>query len=201
MEAIIKAWKELQSSKSSLLQLGSEAEVSALLEARLNQYCQSLPLWRDVVHSVQRGRESINHNGAKLEKRPDVSLVLLYGNRNFPMVVECKIIDQPNKKGTRLYCLEGISRFVCGDYAWASSQAMMLGYVRDGSTVSGKLSPYLTSKASIKPDPFQTLVPPQPRPDINPTVHHSQHKRSFEYLPSVNGTAPGPIDLYHLWLL
>lgn len=199
-ETIIQAWQELQSIGAAALQQSDEAEVNALLEPRLNHYCHSQPLWKDVVHSVQRGRESMSYNGAKLEKRPDMSLVFLHGNRNFPMVVECKIIDQPNQKGVGLYCSNGISRFVNGDYAWACKQAVMLGYVRDGSTVATKLAPYLTKKAKLPPDPFQTISHPLPRPELNLAVQHSEHGRSFAYLSGADGTAPGPIDLFHLWL-
>ena len=199
-ETIIQAWQELQSIGAVALHQGDEAEVNALLEPRLNHYCQSLPFWKDVVHSVQRGRESMSYNGAKLEKRPDVSLIFFHGNRNFPLVVECKIIDQPNQKGVGLYCSNGISRFINGDYAWANKQGVMLGYVRDGSTVATKLAPYLSKKANLSPDPFQTISHPLPRPEISPMIQHSEHNRSFAYLPEVDGAVPGSISLFHLWL-
>lgn len=200
-ETILQAWGELQINGATVLGHGDEAEVNALLEPRLNHHCQSLPLWKDVVHSVQRGRETMSYNGARLEPRPDVSLVFLHGNRNFPMVVECKIIDSPNKKSINLYCSKGIARFVSGDYAWASRQAIMLGYVRDGSTISNKLAPYLAQKAKLQPDPFQTTSGPRPLPAPHSAVHHSEHARSFKYLSKVDGTGPGPIDLYHVWLI
>jgi hypothetical protein len=200
LETITCAWQELHASGAAALFKGDEAEVNALLDPRLNYYCQSHPLWKDLVHSVHRGRESMSYDGGKLEKRPDLSFVFLHGNRNFPMVVECKIVDHPNEKSVSLYCEKGIARFVCGDYAWASREAVMLAYVRDGTTVPSKLTPHLASEAKLVPDPFQTTSYPVPRTDLHSTVHHSEHQRSFSYPSVVNGTVPGPISLFHLWL-
>ena len=75
LETITCAWQELSASSAPTLQCGDEAEVSALLDPRLNHFCQSQPLWKDLVHSVHRGRESVNHDGSKLELRPDLSFI------------------------------------------------------------------------------------------------------------------------------
>jgi hypothetical protein len=200
LETITSAWQALLTLGAKALPTGDEAEVNALLQPRLNNYCQSHPLWKDLVGSVHRGGESMNYDGSKLEKRPDLSLVFLHGNRNFPMVVECKIIDLPKGKNVSLYCEKGIARFVCGDYAWGSREAVMLAYVRDGTSVPTILTPHLASNATLMPDPFQTTSHPLPRTDLHPTVHHSEHQRSFSYPSVVNGAAPGPISLFHLWL-
>lgn len=200
LETISFAWKELRANGAPALNGGDEAEVNALLDPRLNRYCQSQPLWKDLVHSVHRGRESMNYDGSKFEKRPDLSLIFLHGNRNFPMAVECKIIDHPNRKTVDLYCTKGIARFISGEYAWANREAIMLAYVRDGSTASSKLTPHLAKSAKKKPDPLQTTSHPQLRSDIHQTVHHTEHQRDFCYLPVLNGIDPGPISLFHLWL-
>ena len=200
LETISNAWQELCVGGAAALSQGDEAEVNALLEPRLNQYCESQVLWKDLVHSVHRGRESMSYDGSKLEKRPDVSLVFMHENRNFPMVIECKIIDHPKNKRVGLYCANGIARFVNGDYAWTSCEAIMLAYVRDGSTIPSALAPQLASSAALTPDPMQTSSHPQPRPDVHPTVYHSEHQRIFSYLPVVDGAAPGSISLFHLWL-
>lgn len=199
-ETISCAWQELRANGVTALKDGDEAEVNALLDPRLNHYCQSQPLWKDLVHSVHRGRESMSYDGSKLEPRPDLSLIFLHGNRNFPMVVECKIIDHPNGKRVGLYCTNGIARFVGGDYAWASREAIMLAYVRDGSTVTSKLVPHLNGSRKIVPDPLQTTSDPLLRTDLHPTVYHSAHQRNFTYLSVVDGTKPGVIGLFHLWL-
>ncbi|HET6525054.1 hypothetical protein [Sphingopyxis sp.] len=143
LETISLAWHELLANGTPALLSGDEAEVNALLEPRLNHFCQTQRLWKDLVHSVHRGRESMSYNGAKIEGRPDLSLVFTVGNRNFPFCIECKIIDHPNAKRVGLYCKEGIARFVAGEYAWAHRSAIMLAYVRDGSCVTSRLAPYL----------------------------------------------------------
>lgn len=200
LETISTAWQELKATGAAALLTGDEAEVNALLDPRLNHYCVTKPLWKDLVHSVQRGRESMSYNGSKLEKRPDLSFIYLHGNRNLPMVVECKIIDQPNNKSISDYCKNGIARFVCGDYAWANSEAIMIAYVRDGTTVPSKLVPHLSKHAKFMPDPFETLSHPFARTDLHPTIYQSEHQRCFCYLSVVSGDLPGPISLYHLWL-
>jgi hypothetical protein len=199
-ETISCAWQELCANGAASQTDGDEAEVNALLDPRLNHYCQSQPLWKDLVHSVHRGRESMSYDGSKLEKRPDLSFIFLRGNRNFPMTVECKIIDHPNSKTIGLYCVNGIARFVCGDYAWANREAIMLAYVRDGSTVPAKLLPHLDHSGKTALDPLQTISVPLPRTDLHPAVYHSEHNRNFTYLSTVDGTKPGAIGLFHLWL-
>lgn len=199
-DTIIQAWNELKVCRHADIKAGDEAEINSLLEARLNHHCQYLPLWKDLVHSVQRGRESMSYDGGKLEKRPDVSLVFLHGNRNFPLVVECKIIDKTDNKTVDLYCKKGINRFVVGEYAWACRQAVMIGYVRDGSTVPEHLVPHLVDKATLVPDPLQTIKFPQLSSKGLPDVHDSEHARSFKYIFSGSGEEPGAIVLYHLWL-
>lgn len=200
LENISRAWQELQATGAPALQNGDEAEINALLDPRLNHFCQSQPLWKDLVHSVHRGRESMSYDGSKIELRPDLSFILLHGNRHFPMALECKIIDHPNSKTVGLYCTNGIARFVVGDYAWANREAIMLAYVRDGSSLSAKLVPHLAKNAKTKPDRLQTISHPQSRIDIHPTVWQTEHERSFSYMTTVDGNNPGPISLFHLWL-
>jgi hypothetical protein len=187
LETISCAWQELSANFAPALQYGDEAEVNALLNLRLNNFCKSQPLWQDLVHSVHRGRESMSYDGRKLELRPDLSFVFLHGNRNFPMTVECKIIDHPNGKTVGLYCTNGIARFVCGDYAWANREAIILAYVRDASSLSSRLIPHLANNAKTKFDPLQTASHPQSRIDLHPTVQQTEHDRSFSYLACVDG--------------
>jgi hypothetical protein len=195
--AISKAWSEVANQASSLLKTGDEAEVNVCIKARLNDFCYSAPLWKDIVAGVALGAESVSFDGRRLEPRPDISLLLRFRNRNFPLVVECKIIDHPNRKTAKLYGEKGIARFVAGDYAWATREAIMLGYVRDGSTIENRLSPYLGGFAELKSDPYRTEQLPHDFDAVHPTAQISVHERSFTYF---NGNAPGPIALWHLWL-
>lgn len=200
LETISVAWEELLVSGAPALLTGDEAEVNALLEPRLNHFCQARPLWKDLVHSVHRGRESMSYNGARIEDRPDLSLSFTNGNRNFPLSIECKIIDYPNAKRVDLYCKNGIARFVRGEYGWTHREAIMLAYARDGSTVTTRLVPHLARCATLSPDDLQTASHPVPRPDVHPTAYHSSHQRNFSYPSEAGGAPPGPISLFHLWL-
>lgn len=200
METIGVAWSELSAEGVTQLSGGDEAEVNAELKIRLNNYCETVSLWRDLVGSVALGMESVNFNGEKLEPRPDLSIMLYLRNKNFPLVIECKIIDHPNDKTVRHYCNNGIARFVSGDYAWGAREAVMLAYVRDGSTITGTLSSHLIKASAKTPDPFLTSVHPTQYPTAHPVAYRSLHERSFCYQSVVQGNVPGPIDLWHLWL-
>ena len=59
------------------------------------------------------------------------------------LFVECKLVGKAHPVGS-FYCNKGISRFVDGDYGWAMQEGMMLGYVRHGYTLLGKLRPILS---------------------------------------------------------
>jgi len=62
---------------------GIEAEVNALMEARLNTLIEEDLLWRQLVLCVARGKESLNFDGSHLEKRPDLSIYLSTRTRGF----------------------------------------------------------------------------------------------------------------------
>lgn len=200
LEGLVEAWNSLLLKGYKALKSGNEAEVTALLVPKLNNFCQSRLLWKDVVQSASRGSEMVNFNGSKLEKRPDMPLTLRMRNGNFPLIAECKIINHPNSQTTKRYCDEGVARFIQGDYAWAEQEGIMLAYVRDGESVDSKLIPHLHAHSAKSLDPYLTLSGPILVKEIHPTAHMSEHQRSFQYLDVVNGTEPGPISLWHLWL-
>jgi hypothetical protein len=200
LEGLVEAWDALLMKGYQALKSGTEAEVTALLVPKLNNFCQSRLLWKDVVQSAARGSEMVNFNGSKLEKRPDLPLTLRMRSGNFPLIAECKIIDRANGQTTKRYCDEGVARFVVGDYAWAEREGIMLAYVRDGKSIGSKLALHLQPQSGKTADPFLTLSGPELVPEIHPTAHNSTHNRSFQYLDVVDGTEPGPISLWHLWL-
>ena len=92
------------------------------------------------ISSVRQGSQGFA-DGSHIEKRPDLTLYLTSRNPNFPLVVECKIIDRRTRKGVDLYCEEGLRRFIDGEYAWTNSEAVMLAYVRDQSSRSLRFRP------------------------------------------------------------
>lgn len=198
VDAIRRALEQLVKKHGRTLAGKEENELNALLQARMNAICAKEKPLSQMVSCVVRGGESVSFNGTRLELRPDIGIHLTGRNRNFPLLVECKIIDTPNKKGVDLYCTNGLRRFVEGDYAWASSQGLMLAYVRDGSSVVGALTPHLTRNAASRPDPFQTQTMPQEIRVASWPFWISCHGRGFTYIGGAK-SRPTPIDISHLW--
>ncbi len=198
-EVLAQAWQDLLTRHGATLRAGGETEVNDLMKTRLNSLLDTNPIWRGLASSVTRGSESLSYDGSHLEKRPDLSIHLTRRNPNFPLTVECKLIDKPKGKTVGLYCRQGLARFVAGKYAWTAREAFMLAYARDGASIGSTLAPHLAAAmASGAADPFQTLD--LPRSDAPPPVERarSRHERPFRHL---NGNAsPGPIVLWHLWL-
>jgi hypothetical protein len=116
------------------------------------------------------------------------------------VVVECKLIDHGSGKGVDLYCNNGIARFVSGQYAWANSEAILIAYIRDGSSVEEHLSPFLAAGVERRPDPWQTHRLPAAAMGLRSTISSSHHLRSFRYPAGVGAGTPGNIALWHLWL-
>lgn len=198
-ETLAQAWQDLLPRQERTMRAGDEAEINALMASRLNHLLDADPLWRALVSSVTRGSESLSHDGSHLEKRPDLSIHLTCRNPNFPLTVECKLIDHPNGKTVDLYCRKGLARFINGEYAWTTREAFMLAYVRDGATIDNALTPHLANAmAAGASDPFRTLEPPHgdtPPPLERARSHHARH---FDL--AASRAAPVPICLWHLWL-
>ena len=142
-ETVSRVWQELKDAQGDAVAQGSEAEINAMMESRLNSLWRTDPLYSQLVTSVARGKESLSFNGSHLEKRPDLSIYLTGKHPSFPVVVECKLIDRASGKAIDLYCDKGISRFFSGQYAWANREAVLIAYIRDGSSVEEHLSPCL----------------------------------------------------------
>lgn len=191
-ETLVRAWNDLAAAHAEVLRSGDEPEVSSLLEIRLNALLEDDACWETLVRTVTRGRESLSYDGSHIEKCPDLSIHLTCRRPDFPLVVECKLIDRPRRKTVELYCREGLMRFVRGEYAWMCTEAFMLAYVRDGSTVAATLPPYLATvtDCAILDAPY-TL-------SGHADLSRSGHGRSFTYVGSAG--EPGPIVLWHLWL-
>ena len=199
-EVFARAWDDLLQTQRQTLLSSGEAEVNALLESRLNALLDEDAIWSLLVHGVIRGRESMTYDGSYLEKRPDLSLLLTCRNPSFPLIVECKLLEEQSGKRIEMYCNDGLARFVRGEYAWASREAFMLAYVRDGSTISSSLNPLLAQSQALKPDVFQTEVLPEliGRPKMH--LAQSNHRRNFRYVGQLSQNSPGVIAIWHLWL-
>jgi hypothetical protein len=200
-EGLHQAFADIRRDAPEAATSGSEAEVTALLEARLNSMIEDEPMWSQLVLCVVRGKESLSFDGSHLEKRPDLSIYLSDRNRGFPLIAEAKLIDERAAKNENLYCDKGIRRFVEGEYGWGSREAFMIAYVRDGSSIASKLTPFLSSAENQM---LQSLLI-ESLPAViglnGVDLAHTRHGRSFVYayqsMPSLN---PGPISIWHLWL-
>jgi hypothetical protein len=201
-EGLYRAFHEIRLNHPVEVESGSESEITALLEARLNAMCGQDPLWGQLVMCAVRGKESVSFDGSHIEKRPDLSIYLSSRVRNFPLVVEAKILDGATAKTVALYCDKGLRRFLVGEYAWATQEAFMLAYVRDGSSIAGQLTPLLC-KDMIQPLPryaVQTLPTTSAGANAG-DLASSRHARAFTYIhqsPPVHN--PGLVTVWHLWL-
>jgi hypothetical protein len=198
-KALTRAWNELLVDRRSTLLSAGETEVNSLIESRLNALLEEDDLWALVARGVARGRETLSYDGSHLEKRPDLSIHLTDRSPSFPLIVECKLIDARSRKTIDLYCDDGLLRFVRGDYGWATREAFMLAYVRDGSTISSCLEPFLVNNRTRQRDPYLTEALPESI--WEPDRHHlarSRHKREFRYVGQSHG--PGAITIWHLWI-
>jgi hypothetical protein len=200
VEALSAAWADLLDRHQPILFHQDEAEINALMETKLLALLDDDPLLAQMVRAIARGRETLSFDGTHLEKRPDLSLFFTCRNPAFPLVIECKIIDKADGKSARLYCDRGISRFLVGEYAWATREAIMVGYVRDESTIASSLAPLFVPSACGRA-PCATkggisAVSPPP-----PNVATSSHARTFCYpYRRPPHDSPGAITLWHLWL-
>tara|TARA_B100000965_G_scaffold403649_1_gene432341 strand:- start:979 stop:1692 length:714 start_codon:yes stop_codon:yes gene_type:complete len=201
-EGLHRAFSEIRASSPATVMLGSEAEITALLEARLNSIIDEDPLLRQLVLCAVRGKESVSYDGSHLEKRPDLSIYLSSKRRGFPLVVEAKIIDAATSKTEALYCDNGLRRFVNGEYAWGNREAYMIAYVRDGSSIDSKLTPFLSHAKGQTPPGYLVEDLPSAIGAGEMDLAQSRHGRSFSYCGSPPpGKEPGSITIWHLWML
>ena len=199
-EGLQEAFDDLRVGESATIATGDEPEVTALLQARLNRMIEENVLWGQLVLCVVRGGESISFDGSHLEKRPDLSIYLSDRTRHFPLVVEAKILDGGNSRTVASYCNYGLLRFVKGEYAWANREALMLGYVRDGSSIDTTLRPRLAEAKDLNPPGY--LVEELPARIVSGSLDlsYTRHGREFVYACQAPPNSPGPISVWHLWL-
>lgn len=200
-EGLSRAFNDIRAHSPLAVASGSEAEVTALLEGRLNTLIEQDPFWGQLMMCVTRGKESISFDGSHIERRPDLSIHLSSRTRNFPLVAEAKILDSAAAKTETLYCDNGLCRFLAGEYAWASQEAFMVAYVRDGSSINGRLTPFLSKDMAQVPPRYSVEALPASAGSGASDLAWSRHGRNFVY----NHQAPpahhpGPITVWHLWL-
>lgn len=200
-ERLLRAFRDIRQHAPATVASGSEAEVTALMESRLNSLIEEDPLWGQLVLCVARGKESLSFDGSHLEKRPDLSIYLSNRTRGFPLIVEAKILDSAAARTEVLYCDHGLRRFVDGEYAWANREAFMIAYVRDGSSIENTLKPYLATSMTSVPAKYLVEELPSAASGGFSDLARSRHGRSFVYSNQVlSARRPGAITVWHLWL-
>lgn len=188
----------------------SEPELTMLLERILNRMlhvpdaeCPGFSArW---LQYVSRDASQVSHDGTCLEKRPDLTFRLSHMPATAPhgldraWFAECKLID--DAQSIHRYCNDGIRRFVRGEYAWAMSSGVMLGYLRQLDRPDQRLLAYLDHPRAGVGTELDVTRLPQRSLELSDTGHGevwmSTHGRRWRY---ATGGAPGPIDLQHVWL-
>lgn len=157
---------------------------------------------RQVFSVISREPKLRNYNYTILDKMPDLLIGLVNRpsglvNTQDGLFIECKPVDRAHSAGQH-YCDKGLIRFVRGDYAWAMTSALMVGYARDNYTIVPKLAEALKVRGTAIP----TLTELQPcacskSGADSEVVHLSKHGRTFNY---VGSERAAPIMIRHLWL-
>jgi len=157
---------------------------------------------RQVLCSVTREPKIRNYDYKHLDKMPDLFIRLVgrpisLRNSQDGLFIECKPVD--TKHAVRAhYCKKGLIRFIRGDYAWAMTNGMMVGYVGRGYTISK-----LVNALKTPPKGISSITPPRrcrlSKAGANSEAAYcTEHTRRFKYR-ETGQTAP-PITIRHLWL-
>jgi hypothetical protein len=158
---------------------------------------------RQVFATVRREPKVRSFNREHLDKMPDLLIEFVdrppgVMNSQYGLFIECKPVDSGHSAGVH-YCGKGIIRFVKGEYAWAMTGALMVGYARAGYTILPKLSDALRARPSEIPTLNHPYSCRHSKGDLmGERVHISEHARTFSYV-ETGRTAPA-IMIRHLWL-
>ncbi len=207
---LFKAFEQLRNERFNLAEAKEDQVTAALLavvENNLRQQGSVAGFNRQTYEPVVRQAQVTNYNGMKLGKTPDLCFRLrrdqseqYLGISEYDgLFIECKPVDDTHPVGSK-YCDDGLLRFVCGDYAWAMQEGMMLAYTRDGRTIDKHLKPAIAERTS-KLAVVQEITPVITRVAITSNtaevVHVTKHRREFEWI-NKHGRACD-ITIYHLW--
>ena len=200
--AIAEAWRILHADRSgpfdpeAAIEPDFTAHLHEILEDRLLDSGDVEGFTRDVFTRVMRP-ELRNYDWEKPSKKPDM-VVALADRPNVKstqdgIFIECKMVDsRPSRLND--YCDHGINRFIIGDYAWAMTEALMVGF----KNVHDKPSTALESAFKRPGRPVHAVGKLRDcnRSMNNPPTAVSVHKRTFKMFKK---RVP-KIKLRHLWL-
>lgn len=156
--------------------------------------------------SVCRDAKMSSFDGRKDGLMPDLVFRTVGGapvgvDERYGIFVESKVLGIGQKR-IPLYVKNGLYRFICGDYAWAMNQGIMLGYLMKDHQIPKYFEDY-TMRANSSPKaqqckPIHACSVPaflQGDTDLG-HVYKSEHLRTF----NVDGMPAGNIEVLHLWL-
>jgi hypothetical protein len=208
-DALTEAWRRVV--RNGVSDTDDEVHLTARLIDELDQLMSTEPdtvagFDSDTFETPVRGGELQDYRGDRLEKRPDIvfrpagrqrAIGAGIRRRQFwGLFVECKIVDQGHTMST--YCRDGLQRFVNGNYAWAVSSAMMLGYARDGYALPLHLERHFRRKDVDKRRYGRHGDTLSSRAQGS-RAWVSRHDRNWRHVEPA-GADPGVMTVVHLWL-
>ena len=207
-QAIATAWEHVRREPTPGFDLLTAGENR--ITGELREVLCDIVLNQDLVNGftrqlfvVTRDSKFRTFDGGSLNKMPDLCVTLIDRPRvrklsHDGLFIECKPVDVDHSVG-RCYCDDGLIRFVNGDYAWAMREAMMVGYVREGYTISPKLDGALQARSGTMPTVrFPSQCAKSKATRFSECVCITEHGRAFEYVET--GQQAPSISIRHLWL-
>ncbi|MGI9229488.1 MAG: hypothetical protein ACR2P9_06485 [Gammaproteobacteria bacterium] len=159
---------------------------------------------RQKFSDIEREASYRDFKGKSIKKQPDLIIKPIGRDHGLAsslyngLFIECKVID--HAKTPHLYIIHGVRRYVDGEYAWAMSHAVMIGYVKNGAQLPSAIEESVrrnSENETVKRCfPHGTNISNQ-GDDSPPPVYRTVHPRNWEH--SEYGE-PGDIDLDHIWL-
>lgn len=208
VNAIRRAWLVIaqeERSKPESERLRTEPQINTEMTAEIDALRRSRKVadfTPDVFETPNVDTPTKDFTGRRLGIRPDITIRLrdLRPGVANPMVdaifVECKILKQDSNLGA--YFSDGMKRFIDGEYAWASQQGVMMGYLETSQVLPEDLEQRLVRhgkkiEMQIVANNKSRLV----RPSGMHYLAFTRHHRTWTHL---NSDLPGDIELLHIWL-
>ncbi|WP_221033243.1 hypothetical protein [Actomonas aquatica] len=160
------------------------------------------------IRSVTRESATANHDESSIRRKPDLIFKLnrelreTHNRVQDALFAECKPVGRAHPLRDH-YCAvgkktSGIERFVCGAYASAMEQGMMIAYVRDGFQIDRDLADALalpkTHVGLGEPTALTCVIESNSKECQG--LHLTTHQRLFSW---PRGKPATPIELYHSW--
>ncbi|MDB6018103.1 MAG: hypothetical protein JWR19_2592 [Pedosphaera sp.] len=160
------------------------------------------------IRSVSRESATANHDESSIGRKPDLvfrlkrELCYTHNRVQDSLFAECKPVGREHPLNAH-YCAvgkktSGIERFVCGAYAAAMEQALMIAYARDGFKITRHLADTLAipkTRAGLgQPTALSCVIEATSKNCQG--FYLSTHQRLFSW---PDGRPATPIDLYHSW--